>query len=143
MTLLKNTLKLLLVPVLAWSEVVVYGICLDFFSTVITLPDDAKYAIAVMWVQGFLTAVLNALIFSYPLALLYGRRAGWAAICIATPLVTVQLLHLFSSRSMYSFWFSAFETLALITCFVAGARLAQAHLSRSFAGKTRETQQTG
>ena len=80
-------LRLLLIPAFAFGVFLAYAYGLAFFDSVIPRPQDRSLVFAALLAEGFAAAALVSLVFSYPLAFVYGRPAALAATAVALPVL--------------------------------------------------------
>jgi len=127
-----HILRFLLVPVVMWSGFIVYGISMDFFANTIPLPKDKSLIFGTLIAQGFLAAATVSLLFSYPLAFLYRRKAVAVTVAMSIPVLILRLPELLDfSRHPYAIAISGYEVLAYAVLLIVGALLVNNHLSHS------------
>ena len=127
-----RTIRFLLVPVVMWRGFIVYGISIDFFATAIPLPKDKSLIFGALLAQGFLAAATVSLLFSYPIAFLYRRKAVAIAVAMSIPVLVIRLPEILDfSRHPYAIAISGYEVLAYAVLLIIGTLLVNKHLSHS------------
>ena len=124
-------LRLLLIPAFAFGVFLAYAYGLAFFDSVIPRPQDRSLVFAALLAEGFAAAALVSLVFSYPLAFVYGRPAALAATAVALPVLFLRSSELPSfQQKPFSFLISMYEMFSFALLLIAGAWLAHGHLVR-------------
>ena len=129
----RTLIRIACLPVFAWLIFVGYGQALRILSVAIsTSPGSARTQVyASLLAQGFLSAALIALLFSYPLAFVYRHNAFVVALFMTLPVLWFRLPEVMdASRNPVATAISAYELAAFVLLLVAGAALAHRRLSR-------------
>ena len=124
-------IRIVLVPVFATAIFLVYGYVLGFLVEAIQFGESAAYKLAKIFAEGFLSASFVALIFAYPIAIVYRRYSFVVAMLMTLPVLYFRLdwsggyLH-----RPVALFFAAYEVGAFVVLLVLGTFLANRHLSR-------------
>lgn len=123
-------IRLLMLPAFAWAGFIAYGYSLEFFATSIPTPTDRSLIFGALIAQGFAAAALVSILFCYPLAFIYRKSAITIALIMVLPVLALRLPELTAfNRHPIALAISVYEVLAYAVLLVAGAWLANSHLT--------------
>jgi MFS family permease len=115
-------LRIALFPAFCFAGFVLYGYLLDFFSDRFPIPDDRSFIWAVLLMQGFATAAVNAAILSYPLAYVYRQTAVVVAFGVCLPVLYLRLPEFIDiNRSWHGLIVSSYEVGAFLVLLIGGS----------------------
>lgn len=128
---LLTAIRLLMLPAFAFAGLMTYSFGLEFFGSVIPIPEDKSFIFATLLAQGFAVAVLVSILFCYPLAFIYRKFASTAALMMALLVLALRLPELLEfDRHPIALAISAYEVFAYAALLVVGAGLANDHIIR-------------
>ena len=118
-----------------WCSQYLYLFSIGFFSEFIPIHLEGDIVFVAMFARGFLAVSIVALLFCYPLALIFRKKAFIVAIAMAFTIVIPQLPMLihFNTNIYHSFVyvFAIYEFLTYMLMLVLFTRLVQNYLVRS------------
>ena len=132
LALLLNVAKLCLVPLFIWGGFIVYGLSLKYLEVALPASEMELLVLVARMAQGFLAAVVIAILFCYPLAYVYRRFAITVAAVMALPGFVMHVPDIVdSSRTLYAMLGSGYQLGAYAILLILGARVARAQLERN------------
>lgn len=110
--------------VLAWCLFVLYGTLLDSIRLQDLVEPPSRTGLALLFVNGPLTALLVSAVLAYPLAVIYGRSAGIMAVVVAMPVFAYSASGLIEADfSRLSSTIMALETVCLYVALRTAPRM--------------------
>lgn len=132
LALLWNVTRLCLVPLFVWAGFIVYGLSLKYLEVALPASEMDVLLLIARMAQGFLAAVVLAILFCYPLAYVYRRFAIGVAALMALPGLILHVPDIMDTgRSLYAMLGSGYQLVAYVILLIAGARVARSQLERN------------
>lgn len=131
LALLSNVARLCLLPLFIWGGFIIYGLSLKYLEFALPASEMELLVLVARMAQGFLAAVVLALLFCYPLAYMYRQFAIAVAALVAVPGFVMHVPDIVdTTRTVYAMFGSGYQLAAYAILLILGVKVARTQLER-------------